>query len=347
MVDRRRFLTSAIAALGVSATTRWDDVAALGQEPAGTKSQRIDIHHHFAPPAWVAEVKGRPLLQPANTAWTPQKSIEDLDRAGSAAAVISITNPGLWFGDNQATNRVARACNEYGAKLVQQYPTRFGLFAAMPLPDVDATLKEIAYAYDVLKVDGVGLFTSYGDKWLGNAAFRPAMEELNRRKAVVHVHPTAANCCRNLDYGTAPGSIEYGTDTTRAIIGVTFSGDTTRYPDIRFIWSHAGGSAPFLAGRIDGGSRGATDRMPAGFIAEAKKFYYDTAGAANRGAIASLLELVPPSQILFGTDFPPGGTNLALAKAVADLGFFKGNTLRAIERENAVRLLPRLKASAV
>ena len=246
----------------------------------------------------------------------------------------------MWFGDNQATTRVARACNEYGAKLVQQYPKRFGLFAALPLPDVDATLKEIAYAYDVLKVDGVGLFTSYGDTWLGNAAFRPAMEELNRRKAVVHVHPTAANCCRNLAYGTAPGSIEYGTDTTRAIIGVTFNGDTTRYPDIQFIWSHAGGSAPFLAGRIDGASATAKDRMPAGFMAEAKKFYYDTAGAANRGALASLLELVSPSHILFGTDFPPGGTNLDLAKAVAGLGFFKEDDLRAIERENAVRLHP-------
>ena len=173
------------------------------------------------------------------------------------------------------------------------------------------------------------------------------MAELNRRKAVVHVHPTAANCCRNLEYGTAPGTIEYGTDTTRAIIGVTFNGDTTRYPDIRFIWSHAGGSAPFLAGRIDGGSRAAKDRMPAGFLAEAKKFYYDTAGAANRGAIASLLELVPSSHILFGTDFPPGGTNLALARAVAELGFFTENDLRAIERENAVRLLPRLGASAM
>ena len=345
-LDRRSFLTSAIAALGLSATARWDGVAAFTQAAAGAKAQRIDIHHHFAPPAWVAEVKGRPLLQTANTTWTPEKSIEDLDRAGSAAAVISITNPGLWFGDNQTTNRIARACNEYGAKLVQQYPTRFGLFAAMPLPDIDATLKEIAYAYDVLKVDGVGLFTSYGDTWLGNAAFRPVMEELNRRKAVVHVHPTAANCCRNLDYGTSPGSIEYGTDTTRAIIGVTFNGDTTRYPDIRFIWSHGGGSAPFLAGRIDGGSRNAKDRMPAGFMAEAKKFFYDTAGAANRGAIASLLELVSSSHILFGTDFPPGGTNLAVAKAVADLGFFKENDLRAIERENAVRLLPRLKASA-
>ncbi len=262
-LDRRSFLMHAIASLGLSA--RRDGLAAFTQAPARPRAGRIDIHHHFAPPAWIAEVKGRPLLQPANTSWTPEKSIEDLDRAGSAAAVISITNPGLWFGDNQATNRVARACNEYGAKLVQQYPMRFGLFAALPLPDIDATLKEIAYAYDVLKVDGVGLFTSYGDTWLGNAAFRPAMEELNRRKAVVHVHPTAANCCRNLAYGTAPGSIEYGTDTTRAIIGVTFNGDTTRYPDIEFIWSHAGGSAPFLAGRIDGAS-GTREGPDAGWL---------------------------------------------------------------------------------
>jgi predicted TIM-barrel fold metal-dependent hydrolase len=344
-LDRRTFLTTTLAAIGLPAIARGEGAALFAQGAAGARSQRIDIHHHFAPPVWIAEVKGRPLLQPANTAWTPDKSIEDLDRGGSAAAVISITNPGLWFGDNQATNRVARACNDYGAKLVQQYPKRFGLLAAMPLPDVDATLKEIAYAYDTLKVDGIGLFTSYGDKWLGNAAFRPVMEELNRRQAVVHVHPTAANCCRNLDYGTAPGSIEYGTDTTRAIIGVTFSGDTTKYPDIRFIWSHAGGSAPFLAGRIDGGSRNAADRMPAGFIAEAKKFFYDTAGAANRGALASLLELVRPSQILFGTDFPPGGTNLAVAQTLASLSMFDPAALRAIERDNALRLLPRLNAA--
>src|SRR3954471_22707195 len=174
-LDRRRFLTGTVASLGVAATSL-EHLAAFSQAPAPAKPRRIiDIHHHFAPPAWVAEVKGRPLLQPANTAWTPEKSIEDLDRAGSAAAVISITNPGLWFGDNQTTNRIARACNEYGARLVQQYPKRFGLFAAMPLPDVDATLKEIAYAYDTLKADGIGLFTSYGDKWLGNAAFRPVM----------------------------------------------------------------------------------------------------------------------------------------------------------------------------
>jgi predicted TIM-barrel fold metal-dependent hydrolase len=344
--DRRSFLKSAVATLGAAATSGWDEVWALAQAPSGRR-ERIDIHHHFAPPAWIAEVKGRPLLQPANTAWTPDKSIEELDRGGCAAAVISITNPGLWFGDQQATTRVARACNDYGAKLVQQYPKRFGLFASMPLPGVDETLKEIAYAYDVLKADGVGLFTSYGDLWLGNAAFRPVMEELNRRKAIVHVHPTAANCCRNLDYGVAPNSIEYGTDTTRAIVGVTFTGDTTRYPDIRFVWSHAGGSAPFLASRIDGASAAAKDRMPAGFMAEARKFYYDTAGAANRGAMASLLQLVSPSQILFGTDFPSSGTSLAVAAAMSELGFFKENDLRAIERGNALRLLPRLESSGV
>ena len=344
-LDRRHFLLGAVASLGLAATVRGSVVSAFAQAAAPARLNRIDIHHHFAPPAWIAEVKGRPLLQPANTRWTPAQSIDDMDKGGVGAAVISVTNPGLWFGDNAATTRVARACNEYGARLVQDHPRRFGLFAAMPLPDIDATLKEIEYAYDTLKADGVGLFTSYGDSWLGNPAFRPVMQELNRRKAVVHVHPTAANCCRNLDYGVAPGSIEYGTDTTRAMIGVTFSGDAARFPDIRFIWSHAGGSAPFLAGRIDGGSRNAKDRMPNGFIAEAKKFFYDTAGAANRGATASLLELVTPSQILFGTDFPPGGTSRDVAQLLAELGMFNASAMRAIDRENAVRLLPRLKAS--
>ena len=334
-VDRRSFLSSAMA--GIATFT----------QRAGAGAQRVDIHHHFAPPAWIAEVKGRPLLQTANTTWTPEQSIADLDRAGSAAAVISITNPGLWFGDNQTTNRLARACNEYGAKLVQQYPKRFGLFAAMPLPDIDAALKEIAYAYDALKVDGVGLFTSYGDKWLGNAAFRPVMEELNRRNAVVFVHPTAADCCRNLNYapGVHPASMEYGTDTTRAITGVCFSGDAVRFPNIRWIWSHGGGSMPFLAGRIAGAASNFKQQLPNGLIAELKRFYYDLAGAANAGVVASLRQLVGPDKIMFGTDFPPGGHILETAQEIRSLHMFSEAELKLVERDNAVKLLPRLRAS--
>jgi len=171
------------------------------------------------------------------------------------------------------------------------------------------------------------------------------MEELNRRKAVVHVHPTAANCCRNLDYapGVAPGSMEYGTDTTRAIMGVTFSGDAVRFPDIRFIWSHAGGTVPFLAGRIDGASRTAQDRLPNGFMHELKKFYYDLAGAANVGVVASLQKLVSSDKILFGTDFPPGGRMLETAQTIRALKMFSEADLKLIDRDNVVKLLPRLQ----
>src|SRR5204862_4320472 len=123
----------------------------------GASTGRIDVHHHFAPPAWVAEVKGRPLLQPANTRWTPEQSLEDMDRGGVAAAVVSITNPGIWFGDAAQTRRIARACNDYGASLVRDPPGRFGLFAVLPLPDVDATLPDTSHAYDALPAGGVGV----------------------------------------------------------------------------------------------------------------------------------------------------------------------------------------------
>ena len=173
------------------------------------------------------------------------------------------------------------------------------------------------------------------------------MEELNRRSAVVHVHPTAANCCRDLNYapGVAPGSMEYGTDTTRAITGICFSGDASRFPNIRWIWSHAGGTMPFLAGRIDGASGNFKTQMPNGLISELKKFYYDVAGAANPGAIASLQKLVNVDKIMFGTDFPPGGNSQEVARALRELRMFSETDLRAIERDNAVRLLPRLKST--
>ncbi len=331
------------SALGIGAAHFGGMAGALAQAPAAAVPHRIDVHHHFSPPQWIAEVRSREMLQQANVDWTPARSIADMDAAGIAVSVISITNPGLWFGDKAATGRIARACNEFGARLVQDFPKRFGLFATMPMPDVDATLAEIAFAYDTLKADGIHLFTSYGDIWLGNAAFEPVMAELNRRKAVVHVHPTAANCCKNLVPDVPPGVMEYGTDTTRAILGLLFSGAAVRYPDIRWIWSHAGGTAPFLAGRIEGNVarlKERATRLPKGAIHEMQRFHYDIAGAANAGALASLLKLVTPAQVLFGTDFPPAGPSLSVVRSLAGLGFGEAD-MRAIERGNALRLFPR------
>src|SRR6266705_808445 len=349
--DRRGFLTRALGALGLAVAASTADALAAPAQTAGAASAvgrekyRIDVNHHYGPPTWVAAMRGNPLLQAPNTTWTPEKSLEDLDRGGGAAAVLSITNPGLYLGDKAQAVRLARECNDFGAKVVQAHRARFGLFAAMPLPDVDATLKEVEYAYDQLHADGIGFMTSFGDTWLGNHAYRPVMEELNRRNAVVFVHPTAAVCCRGLNYadGVQPASMEYGTDTTRAITGTVVNGDAARFSNIRWIWSHGGGTMPFLAGRIGGDRK--NEQMPNGFMYELKKFYYDLAGAANPGVVASLLQLVKADKIMFGTDFPPGGKVLEQAQAIRALEMFNESDLRAIDRDNAVKLLPRLRGA--
>src|SRR5262245_59456043 len=160
-----------------------------------TSPHRIDVHHHCASPAFIAEIKARQTGQHALIEWTPAQSIEEMDRARVQTAMTSVAPPGVWFGDDAAARALARECNDYAAKIARDHTGRFGLFAALPLPDIDGSLKEIEYAFDVLKADGVGLMTSVNDRWLGDRAFAPVMDELNRRKAVVYVHPTCPRCC--------------------------------------------------------------------------------------------------------------------------------------------------------
>src|SRR6202162_4897484 len=150
---------------------------------------RIDVHHHIVSPGFVEEL--RSLLQPPTLNWTPERSIEDMDKAGVATAITSVTTPGVWIGDHEQGRRLARESNDYAARLVADYPGRVGGFRAGPLPDIEASLREIEYGLDVLKADGISLFTSYRDKWLGDPAFDPVMEELNPRRGVVFVHPEA------------------------------------------------------------------------------------------------------------------------------------------------------------
>jgi len=344
--SRRGVLAGASACIGgLALGCGLERALAQGARPDGI----VDVHHHVSPPQFITALSKYKLGERPMFNWTPGRSIEDMDRAGVALSITSITTPGVWFGDNREARDLARACNEYAAGLAQQYPGRFGTFASLPLPDVDGCLKEIEYAFDVLKVDGIGVMTSFGDKWLGDPTFAPVMAELNRRKAVIYTHPTVANCCRNLLPDVHYSVVELTADTTRAIANLIFTGTTTQYPEIKFIFSHAGGTVPFMYQRLTrypafdraaGLGKNIEAKVPGGVLPALRAFYYDTAQAAFPMAMEPLTKLVSSSQILFGTDFP-FGTAADHVKGLTECGFTP-TQLTAIHRENAVRLMPQL-----
>jgi predicted TIM-barrel fold metal-dependent hydrolase len=333
---RRNFLAGGIAALGLSATATTFAAAQTAQAKT-----RIDVHHHYVPPIYAealaaSRVGGVPK-------WTPQLSLEDMDQAGVATAVLSLVPPGVWLGDAEKACKLARDCNDYGAQLRKDYPGRFGLFATLPLLDADGSLREIEYALDVLKADGIGLFSSYEGKYLGDTAFVPVLEELNRRKAVVYTHPVVASCCAHLADGVSPGSIEFATDTTRTIASLLFGagGTAFRCPDIRFIWSHSGGTLPFLIGRLIREQVVKKDpRMPDGPVPFVQKYYYEIAQGNMPGQFAALLKLVPVSQLMFGSDYPYREAVEAM-DGVNDYTFSDAERA-SINRETALRLMPQL-----
>ena len=353
-VARREFLTG-LASLTAAGMLRG---LPLEAQARNGQMQSVDIHHHFGPPEWCAFLASRKLLLNVWDGWTPEKAIGELDRAGVATAMTSITYPGIWLGKDVVpaaeTRALARSCNDYGAKMRVDYPGRFGLFAVLPLPDVDGSLKEIEYAFDTLKADGVGILTSYGDKWVGDAAFAPVFQELNRRKATVFTHANVPSCCTRGGSGTqrylVPGVnnnvIEYGTDTTRAIMSLVVINAAELYPQIRFSFSHGGGTMPYLIERILGRTEMAslTDpSRPNARLHQLRQFYYDTANANNVVAMTALKKVVGVSQIMFGTDFPYEG---AVAQQAADLrgcGAFSSDELKAVFGENARRfaLIPK------
>jgi 6-methylsalicylate decarboxylase len=300
------------------------------------------VHHHISPPTWIEAVKKANLANGPMSNWSPQKSLDDMDKAGVAAVIASPTTPQVKFLDKDAAVRITRESNDYARKLGVDHPGRFRMFGMVPLPHIDETLKEIEYALDTLKVDGIAMLTSYGDKWLGHPDFAPVMEELNRRKSVVYTHPTAANCCVNLVRDVQESVVEFGTDTARAISSLVFSGASQRYPDIKFIFSHGGGTLTSITERFTLSTRmnpAMKSWTPDTILAELRRFHYDTAQAANPVIMAALSKLVPISQIVYGTDFPYR-TSEEHVKGLATI--FSAEDLKAIDRDNAVRLMPQL-----
>jgi 6-methylsalicylate decarboxylase len=309
----------------------------------------IDTHHHIYPPEYtnanlrriVEDSFGLPAA--AYTSWSPEQALDQMDKANVRVAIVSMTSPGIWWDNGDEARKWARVCNEFGAGMARDFPGRFGMFAALPLPDTTGSMGEISYALDTLKLDGVGLLTSYAGKPLGDPSFAPVFDELNRRKVALFVHPTMS-CCGMGIPGINPPAIDFSTDTTRVIASLAFSGTFTRCPDIKFIFSHGGGTMPMIAQRIAASSRNFTpDRMqkylPDGFEATVKRQFYDIASVAtNPAGMAAVFRLLPTSQLFYGSDAPFGSTT-GIANELAKFAL-PATEIKAIRRENALRLFP-------
>jgi 6-methylsalicylate decarboxylase len=297
----------------------------------------IDVHHHFEPTAHNVD----------GSVWSVEMALDQLDRANVATA---IAYGGPILGANGRD--VARRTNEWSTEICRAHPGRFGLFASLPMEDVDASLAEIAYAFDVLGADGVGIAPSYSGAWLGEARFRPIFEELNRRAAVVYVHPAKGSCSVALGTLNDPSGvisapwIEFPTETARTIVSLWLTETTRQLADIKFLFCHGGGVLPILLGRIAGfsgwadvGPEPLARLFPDGIYAEFAKLYFELAQAYAPEAFALLRTLVPPTHILYGSDFSyfPMAHSIDQFNALA----MSEGDRRLIQGGNAARLLPR------
>ena len=355
--SRRQFLKS-MGTLGAAAMlpSAAGLAAPLDAVSGSTGPRRIDVHTHMFSPAYLHIAKrpktstrpgGSRRASPLLNHWTPEGALEEMEKNGTATAVLSIPVSGYSFAElNREEARVlTRGNNEYGAQVAKDYPGRFGFFASLPLLNTEDSLKEIEYSYDTMDATGIALLTSYGTRYPGDPTFDPVYAELNRRKAVVFIHPTTPACCGDLIPGVTPFWVEFAFDTTRAAVSLLVNHTFEKFPDIKFILTHAGGALPMEAARIQGiVDPGVIGAQPGTVEWYFRRVFYDITASANPMCLAALTKLVPTSQILFGTDFP----YVRIATTVD--GYlkwgFSAKQMREINRENALRLLTRLKVHA-
>jgi len=303
-------------------------------------SSIIDTHQHFLPDVYVRTVGtdalARTMPNGIAPAWSAEAAIAMMDRAGIAEGILSISaGPPL----HDAAD-LLRACNEAAADLRSRHGGRFGSFASLPLPDVEASLAEVAFAADQLACDGFVLFTNYDGRYLGDPLFRPLLEELNRRCSVVFIHPTNPPA----DFTGLPSSIfEFPFETTRTAASLIMSGAIRDFPQIRFVLSHAGGTLPYLAARIAGGimMNPALHEQLGVPIAAIRSFWFDLALSANPAQIAALRQVAAPDRIVFGTDFPMAPLPLIDSSVATVAREFSGEEAARVQHANANALLGR------
>jgi predicted TIM-barrel fold metal-dependent hydrolase len=314
-------------------------------------ARKIDVHCHLNPPFYQEAVianRGMPQIGRFPDSTVPTV-LDLMDNNEIEFSIPAVTYPGVHFMPPDLARDIARRCNDFSADQAAKLPKRFGGFALVPMHDMKHAVAEIDYALDTLKLDGICLFASYGEKFLGDAAFDPVLEALNSHGAVCFIHPTVSPSSRDLDLPYPASLIEYPIDTTRAAVHLLFTGALTRYPRIRFILSHAGGTLPFLAYRLSV-LPWLIKRIPQlsreQIYDGLRQFYYDTALSAGRQTMASLETVAAPDRILFGTDFPYTSVEVVAdeVKNLLDQEFDPPGQRAAIDRDNALALFPRLRS---
>jgi predicted TIM-barrel fold metal-dependent hydrolase len=342
----RRELLQAFAAAGAGALLAGEAVHA--QNPV-SNPRRIDVHHQY--------VFSKTGAYPTNpNGWTPEKSLEQMDKFGIQTTILSTAGYGddVYDGSEKGAT-LARKSNDYAAKLADEHPKRFGFMAILPFGNVDASMKEIEYAFDKLKCDGVGFLSNIYDKWPGDPVYFPIFQELNRRKAVTFIHPFVPKCCRNLVKGVQDYVVEFDFDTTRAVTSMLYNGTLSKCPDLKVIVNHSGAAVPVLSGRIkdrvpgdesrdhrDTERVGVNENIPKGVFYELKRLYYECAHATYPTSFKALLEFAPHDHILFGTDYSAEPMESTVRQW--DAAKLPAALQRAINRENAEKLFPKFKS---
>ncbi|MHB8382000.1 MAG: amidohydrolase family protein [Candidatus Binataceae bacterium] len=309
-------------------------------------SGRIDTHHHIVPAAYAAWLKkkgmeagGLPIPH-----WSADSSIATMDKYRIQTAILSVSTPGVHLGDDAEAREHAREVNEYAAAAVRKYPGRFGFFATLCLPDVKGSLDELAHAFDKLDADGVILLANSRGIYLGDNAFDPLFDELNRRKAVVFVHPSFLYGAEPLK-GMPPFIADFLLDTTRAAVRLAGSGTLNRGPDLKVILSHAGGFVPYAAYRIAAAASPEGDSADG--LAQLRKYYFDLALSGSPTALPGLLALAHPDHLLYGSDWPYANDAIVGAFTRMYESYSMSDAQRAsIDRGNAEALFARLRGAA-
>jgi predicted TIM-barrel fold metal-dependent hydrolase len=310
---------------------------------------RIDTHHHVIPPNYRKALQDAGLLEAGGRAlpeWSPETSLRAMADLDVGTAILSVSTPGTAFLPNKAdATALARDLNDHTAELSAAHPDRYGFFATLPLPHIDESVAEVVRSLDELHADGVVLLANNAGTYLGEDGQDPLFTALNDRSAVVFIHP--AELPGPSVPGIPPFAADFLLDTTRAAYLLVRNGVRARYPNIRFILSHAGGFVPYASHRMAVAITADTGRSPADVLDDFSSFYFDTALSSSAAALPTLLSFAKPGHITFGSDWPfaPTVAGKLFAAGLETYAGIDPDTRAAIERTNAEALFPRFGAA--